>query len=275
MSPQRTLLSLLLIAVVVALCGCAEETAELKQKIADLEKKMQKQEKDLREFAGKFSPPKDFSADIQRIEDQQERISQVLKTKLDPVNSKLEEFRDWAQDAQKERDNVSKKLKSLEQAAADTQKKAEAEGRDAGRLGKELMATKKSLAAVSKSVEDLSKNIADIRKESLDNNTKIVTAVKNTLPKVKELAVAELKSQLTSLEQNLANLKAAAENDRKTVAGMKPQQPAAAPEGGRDVPAMSKRFRDLEEIVTLQKAYLLELGAKVHELEQVLRKYTN
>jgi chromosome segregation ATPase len=274
MSPQRKFLSLLLIAVVVALCGCAEETAELKQKIADLEKKMQKQEKDLREFAGKFSPPKDFSADIQRIEDQQDRISQVLKTKLDPVNSKLEEFRDWAQDAQKERENVSKKLKSLEQAAVETQKKADAEGRDAGRLTKELLVTKKNLAAVSKSVEDLSKSIAEIRKEALDNNAKIVTAVKNTLPKVKEMAITELKSQITPLEQGLANLKTAAENDRKALAGTRPQQPAPQ-EGGRDVQTLTKRLKDLEEIVTLQKGYLLELGGKVHELEQVLRKYTN
>jgi chromosome segregation ATPase len=270
MSPQRKFLSLLLIAVVVALCGCAEETAELKQKIADLEKKMQKQEKDLREFAGKFSPPKDFSADIQRIEDQQDRISQVLKTKLDPVNSKLEEFRDWAQDAQKERENVSKKLKSLEQAAVETQKKADVEGR----LRQELLVTKKNLAAVSKSVEDLSKSIADIRKEALDNNAKIVTAVKNTLPKVKEMAITELKSQITPLEQGLANLKTAAENERKALAGTRPQQPAPQ-EGGRDVQAVTKRLKDLEEIVTLQKGYLLELGGKVHELEQVLRKYTN
>jgi ABC-type transporter Mla subunit MlaD len=271
MSPQRTFLSILLIAVVVALCGCAEETAELKQKIAELEKKMQKQEKDLREFAGKFSPPKDFSADIQRIEDQQERISQVLKTKLDPVNSKLEEFRDWAQDAQKERENVSKKLKSLEQAVAEAQKKGDIEGR----LRQELLVTKKNLAAVSKNVEDLSKNVAEIRKEALDNNAKIVTAVKNTLPKIKEMAVAELKNQITPLEQGLANLKATTENERKALAGAKPQQQPTAQESGREVQALVKRLKDLEEVVTLQKGYLLELGAKVHELEQVLRKYTN
>ncbi len=274
MSPQRTFLSLFLIAMVVALCGCAEETAELKQKMADLEKKMQKQEKDLRDFAGKFSPPKDFSADIQRIEDQQDRISQVLKTKVDPVNSKLEEFRDWAQEAQKERDNVGKKLKSMEQSVAEAQKKMEAEGRDAGRIKQELVATKKSLAAVSKSVEDLSKNVADIRKEAQDNNAKIVTAVKNTLPKVKEMAVVELKAQLAPLEQGLANLRNSAENDRKALAAMRGQQ-SAAPESAKDSSALAKRIRELEEVVTSQKGYLLELGAKVHELEQVLRKYTN
>lgn len=274
MSPQRIFLSLALIIAAMCVFGCAEETAELKQKMADLEKKMQKQEKDLREFAGKFSPPKDFSSDIQRIEDQQEKISQVLKTKLDPVNSKLEEFRDWAQDAQKERDTVSKKLKSLEQTAADTQKKMEAEGREAGRLHKEFAAAKKSMAGVTKTVDDLSKNLADIRKEAQDNNTKIVTAVKNTLPKVKEMAVAELKGQLAPLEQGLNNLRTAAENDRKALAAMRSLPPAAA-EGGKDTQALAKRFRELEEVVTSQKAYLLELGSKIHELELALRRSGN
>jgi chromosome segregation ATPase len=274
MSPQRIYLWLALIIAVISLFGCAEETAELKQKIADLEKKMQKQEKDLREFAGKFSPPKDFSSDIQRIEDQQDKISQVLKTKLDPVNSKLEEFRDWAQDAQKERDAVSKNLKILEQTIADTQKKMEGEGREVGRLAKELAAAKKSIATVTKTVEDLSKNIAEIRKEAQDNNAKIVTAVKNTLPKVKEMAIAELKGQLTPLEQGLHELKAGLENERKTLAAMKTQQAPAA-EIGKDQPALAKRLRDLEEIVTSQKAYLLELGSKVHELEMALRRNAN
>ncbi|HMK37257.1 MAG TPA: hypothetical protein VK463_19440 [Desulfomonilaceae bacterium] len=271
MSPQRTFMSLILIAAVVALFGCAEETADLKQKIADLEKNMQKQEKDLREFAGKFSPPKDFSADIQRIEDQQEKISQVLKTKLDPVNSKLEEFRDWAQDAQKDRDVVAKKMKSLELTALEAQKKADAEGRESKQLSKELAATKKTLAAVSKSVEDVTKGLTDIRKEAADNNQKIVTAVKNTLPKVKEMAIAELKGQMAPLEQGLAALKNAADNDRKVLASMKTQQQQPM-EGGRDTSGLTKRLRDLEEIVTSQKAYLLELGAKVHEIETVLKR---
>ena len=80
MSPRRSVSLLLIILVSVLLIGCSEDTAGLVQKIADLEKRLQKQEKDLKEFAGKFSPPKDFSADIQRIEDQQEKIQQTLKT---------------------------------------------------------------------------------------------------------------------------------------------------------------------------------------------------
>jgi hypothetical protein len=83
------------------LAGCTDDTAELKQKIAELEKKVQQQQKDLSEFTGKLALPKDFSADIQRIEDQQDRISQVLKTKVDPVNTKLEEFASWARKPKK------------------------------------------------------------------------------------------------------------------------------------------------------------------------------
>ena len=108
MSPQRGYMLLIIMTTAILLTGCADDTADLKQKIAELEKKVQQQEKDLREFAGKFAQPKDFSADIQRIEDQQDRISQILKTKVDPVNTKLEEFHDWAQEAQKDRDLVSK-----------------------------------------------------------------------------------------------------------------------------------------------------------------------
>ena len=88
MSPQRGYILLIVTAIAILLAGCADETAELKQKIADLEKKVQQQEKDLREFAGKFALPKDFDADIQRIEDQQEQSFQVLKTKVDPVDTK-------------------------------------------------------------------------------------------------------------------------------------------------------------------------------------------
>jgi chromosome segregation ATPase len=279
MSPQRTFLSLLLIVVVVAvtLCGCAEETADLQQKIATLEKRMQKQEKDLREFSGKFSPPKDFSADIQRLEDQQDKISQVLKTKLDPVNSKLEEFRDWAQDAQKERDIANKKLQSLEQSVSQTQKKTAALGREAGRLSKGIILTRKNLATVSTNVDDLSRSIVQVRKEALDNNAKIVTAVKNTLPKVKDMAVAELRNQIMPLQQTVANLKAASANNRKVLANTKSPQPVAvpSPEVIRNVNALKKQIKDLEDIVTTQKANLLELGAKVHDIELDLRKYSN
>jgi len=270
MSPQRGYILSIIIAVVALLAGCAEETAELKQKIAELEKKVQQQEKEVREFAGKFALPKDFSADIQRIEDQQDRISQVLKTKVDPVNTKLEEFRDWAQEAQKDRDVVAKRLKALEQSVAEAQKRVEADSREVARISKEAAASKKTVGTFSKGLEDLAKNISDVRKEVLDNNTQLLTAVKKTLPKVKEAAVAELKGQLTPLEQALTNLKISLEGDRKAIAAMKAQAPGEG--GGKDVQGLTARIRELEDVVTSQKNFMLEMGSKVHELELQLRR---
>lgn len=276
MSPRRSVSLLLIILASVLLIGCSEDTAGLVQKIADLEKRLQKQEKDLKEFAGKFSPPKDFSADIQRIEDQQEKIQQTLKTKVEPVNNKLEEFRDWAQEAQKEREDVGKKLKGLEGSIAEFHKKVESEIRQSG---KELPTMKKQVAAVSKTVEELSKGLADVRKEIQENNTKLINAVKKTLPKVKEAAVAELKDQITPLEKGLSNLKSGVETDRQALAAMKgqpqpqAQQPTPPAESSKDVQALNKRVKELEEILASQKAYLLEMGAKVHELELQLKRF--
>jgi chromosome segregation ATPase len=269
MSPHRGYILLIITAIAILLAGCTEETAELKQKIADLEKKVQQQEKDLREFTGKLALPKDFSADIQRIEDQQDRISQVLKTKVDPVNTKLEEFRDWAQEAQKDRDMVGKRLKALEQSVAEAQKRVEADGREVARMSKEVAAGKKTVGTFSKGLEDLAKNLNDVRKEVLDNNTQLLAAVKKTLPKVKEAAVAELKGQLAPLEQALTNLKTSLEGDRKAIAAMK-AQPSA--EGGKEAQGLAARIRELEDVVTSQKSFLLEMGSKVHELELQLRR---
>jgi uncharacterized phage infection (PIP) family protein YhgE len=270
MRPQRSYVLLIIMAIAILLAGCADETAELKQKIAQLEKKVQQQEKELNEFAGKFAQPKDFSADIQRIEDQQDRISQILKTKVDPVNTKLEEFRDWAQEAQKDRDLVAKRLKAVEQAVADVHKKVEAEARDLGRLNKELAVGKKNTVALSKGLEQLSKNLNEVRKEVLDNNTQLLTAVKKTLPKVKDAAVAELKGQLAPLEQALTNLKTSLEGDRRAIAAIKAQPPKVG--GGKEVQGLQARIKDLEDVVTSQKNFMLEMGSKVHELELQLRR---
>ncbi|MHB8203805.1 MAG: hypothetical protein ACYDHG_08900, partial [Desulfomonilaceae bacterium] len=89
---MRTLTKVLITLVIPAaflFSACTDDTAELKTKLAELDKKIQKQDKDLREFSTKFAPAKDFSADIQRLEDQNDRISQTIKTKVDPLNSKL------------------------------------------------------------------------------------------------------------------------------------------------------------------------------------------
>ena len=125
------------------------------------------------------------------------------------------------------------------------------------------------MAGFSKGLEDLTKNLGDVRKEVLENNTQLLTAVKKTLPKVKEAAVAELKGQLAPLEQALTNLKASLEGDRKAIAAMKSQ---ATAEGGKDVQGLSAKIRELEDVVTSQKSFMLEMGSKVHELELQLRR---
>ncbi len=270
MSPRRLWPVFPFLLAAILLLGCTDESVVLKQQIAELEKRLQKQEKDLREFATKFAMPKDFSADMQRIEDQQDRISQDIKTKVDPVNSRLEEFRDWVQEAQKERETAAKKLKSLEQLSAELQKKIDSEGKEGGKLVKDVTANKKYIAGLTKSVEDLTKGFSEIKRELQDNNDKVINAVKKTLPKVKEAAVADMKNQLAPLEQNIAGLKAGIENDRKALATMK-SQPPLAESGGKDVQILVKRIRELEEIVSSQKSFLLEMGSKMHEFELQLR----
>jgi len=264
MIPQRIALFATAMLAFALLAGCAEETADLKQKMADLEKKIQKQEKDIKEFTGKFAPPTDFSSDIQRIEDQQDRIAQAIKTKVDPVNSKLEEFREWAQDAQKERESVGKKLKGLEQTVAELQKRVDTEGKEIARANKETVATKKTVAMLSKSVEDLTKGFEQIRKESADNNNKLLAAVKKILPKIKDAAVAEMKDRLTPLEEGMTVLRSGIENERKNLAALQRQAPA---EPGKEVRELNKRIKDLEEVIGSQKTYMLEMGSKIHELE--------
>jgi len=265
MIPQRIALFIAAMLAFVFLAGCAEETADLKQKIAELEKKVQKQEKDIGDIAGKFAPPKDFSADIQRIEDQQDRISEAIKTKVDPINNKLEEFRDWAQDSQKERDTVGKKLKGLEQAIAEIQKRVDAETR----ANKENAAARKTVTMLTKNVEDLNKGFEEIRKETAENNTKLLAAVKKVLPKIKESAVAEVKDRLTPLEEGMALLRTGIENERKNIAVIAQQSPA---EAGKEVRALDKKIKDLEEVITSQKAFMLEVGSKLHELELQIGK---
>jgi uncharacterized protein involved in exopolysaccharide biosynthesis len=137
-------------------------------------------------------------------------------------------------------------------------------------LNKELAVGKKNTVALSKGLEQLSKNVNEVRKEVLDNNTQLLTAVKKTLPKVKDAAVAELKGQLAPLEQALTNLKASLEGDRRAIAAMKAQPPAAG--SGKEVKGLQARIKELEDVVTSQKNFMLEMGSKVHELELQLRR---
>jgi len=245
--------------------ACTDDTAELKTRIAELDKKIQKQEKDLREFSTKFAPAKDFSADIQRLEDHNDRISQVIKTKVDPLNSKLDEFRDWAQDAQKEREGVKDKIKTLEASVNDLKKKYDSKSKEIIAAGKETVAEKRSIDAMNKRVDELTKGLGEVRKEVLDNNTKLINAVKKTLPKVKDAAVAELKEKLQPLEESLSTLKSGVETERKNITT---KGQAIAGDASKEISSLMGKIKDLEDVVAAQKSALLEIGTKLHELEK-------
>ncbi len=270
MKAKHLLYVLCLLVTVSVLSGCMDDTTELKQKLAEIENRLQKQEKDLKDFAGKIGPQRDFSADLQRIEDTQEQLSQSMKTKVDPLNSKLEELRDWAQDAQKDREAVAAKLKTLELALGELKKKFDADSREFAKFQKEMPSLRKMSATVPKQIEDLTKSVAEVRKELLDNNTKLVNAVKKVLPKVKEAAVAEIKDRLVPLEEGLSNVKASLEGDRKALAQLQTSAPSV--DASKDIKAISQRLKDLEDVVTSQKSYLLEIGAKLHEVELSMRR---
>jgi DNA repair exonuclease SbcCD ATPase subunit len=269
MSLQHSLLLIVAGWCVLVISGCTDDTSGLKHKIAELEKKVEKQQKEMGELASRFSPQKDFSADIQRIEDQQERISEILKTQVEPVNSRLEEFREWAQEAQKERDEVKQKLNSLGQASAESQKSAENASKEVQRLMRDYVASKKKLKSLSDEVEGLAKGLTEMRKDLLDNNTKLVAAVKKTLPKVRDAAVEQLRERLVPLEKTLTGLQSGLEHDRKVIESL---SRVTGQDFGKEVRALTGRLKELEEIMASQKAYLLEIGAKVHDIETQLRR---
>jgi hypothetical protein len=110
----------------------------------------------------------------------------------------------------------------------------------------------------------LSKGVAEMRKDLLDNNTKLVAAVKKTLPKVRDAAVEQLKEHLSPLEKALTGLQSGMEHDRKAIESLARSTKQGS---GKDVQAMVGRIKELEDIVASQKANLLELGSKVHQLE--------
>jgi chromosome segregation ATPase len=264
MTAAHKILAFTALIGVVLTAGCVNDTTELKQKIAQLEKRIAKQQKDLGEFAGKFAPPKDFSADIQRLEDQQDRISQQIKKKVDPINMKLEEFRDWAQESVKERGKIAQTLKRFEKSIATLNKGLEVQSRKADRRMRALSSHKKKIIANDKAIESLKKSLAKLRKDVLENNTRLVTALKKTLPKVKKAAVAEVQGRLISLDKGLKSLRTDSQARLKKLeaAGQAPRT-----DYGSEVRALKKKIDDLQEIVAAQKSSLLEIGSQVHRLE--------
>lgn len=271
MRPQPSLLLVSLIVLAATLIGCTDESVELKQKIAELEKKVEKQKKDFGEFVGRAAPPKDFSADIQRIEDQQDRISQILKTQVEPINSRLEEFRDWAQDAQKEREDVRQEIKTLGTSVGVIKKSVLADKKSVERFAKDYASTKKKLKSVRRSLESVSVGLAKVRKEALDNNTKLHAAVKKALPRVRDAAVETFKARMLSMEKQMATIATQVRGDSGAIEALKARKPDAANDGGKVVQQLLRKVNDLEEILASHKSVLLELNTKVHNMGKQYR----
>ncbi len=252
MSSPRLSLFILVVIGFAFLGGCTSDTSDLKQKIAELEKRVAKQEKDLGEFAGKFSSPKDFTADIQRLEDQQDRLAQAIKGKVEPITGRMEELRDWAQEAQSDREKVARELKVLTKAVSDLGKGNETITAEIGRVKREIAALKKHSGS-SAAVQTLSNRLDQLRKETLENNTKLVNALKKTLPKVKSAAVTEMKTLLDPMEKKIANLTPSSGTGK------------SSPGTQAEIQAMKKRITELETLLAAQKSFLLEMGSKFRE----------
>ena len=114
-------------------------------------------------------------------------------------------------------------------------------------------------------MDELTKGLGEVRKEVLDNNSKLINAVKKTLPKVKDAVVAELKDKFQPLEESLATLKSGVESEKKNLTTKAQAIPADA---SKEISALIAKTRELEDVVTAQKAALLEIGTKLHELEK-------
>ncbi len=78
-----------------------------------------------------------------------------------------------------------------------------------------------SLEDASKSMVDLAKHVQRFATRSLVNNTKMVDAVKKTLPKLKDSVIAELQGKIGPLETGLTEIKGALETERKALPRLK------------------------------------------------------
>jgi uncharacterized coiled-coil protein SlyX len=99
----------------------------------------------------------------------------------------------------------------------------------------------------------------------LENNTKLHAAVKKALPRVRDAAVETLKGRIISMEKQMTALSSQIVGDRKTIEALKTRKPDE--KSGKGVQQLLSKINDLEEILTSQKAVLLELNTKVHQME--------
>ncbi len=258
------------------LCGCNAEVSELKEKIVTMEKRLAKQEKMLVDFEKKFSVPKDFSVDIQRLEDEQEKVRELIKTRVEPVSGTVGDLKDWAREVQADRLKIAEKVKQLDQFHGQATAAIEGAKREIERLGKELAeSTNKSQRAAKvaqeqeKAVTHLGNSLKQLENAIDAKNNQILAAVKKTLPKVKDAAVAQVKGDIDQLDKRIRQLQTG--TDSKTPPeGL--HMPATRAIGQDELSALRSKLKELEEIVARQKSDLLGVGTKVYELELRLKR---
>lgn len=259
-------LTFCLIVACFLVSACAEQSDDLRQKVAQLEKQLAEQKQEFADFAGNFAQPKDFSSDIQRIEEQQERVSRFVDEKVGPIDSKLEEFRNWVQEAQKDREAKGQALKELNEKVAALSKQTSTD-KSTKRIRSALASLSTKIKANTERLEKLSGDLLTLRKEVLEQNTKIVNAVKKALPKVKNAAVAEMKPMIEPLEKEISSLKTDG-TGRPSPASAQAVDEALL----KNVRAMRTRILELEKILESQKSMMLEMGSKIHELEGEIKR---
>ncbi len=271
----RRIFALALMASVFSLVSCVNNNAELEDRILALEKRLDEQKQKIREVSGQHMPPRDFGSDIQRISDQQDRINEILRTKVDPINDRLEEFREWAREAQNEQTRNAQLISELSDQIKDRVKAENALNmatktliNDIKKLAIQVGANKKSLEKNSRIAVNMAKEIRKVREVNEKAQENLLTAVKKTLMKLKNTTYADLNKKIAPIEQRVHDL---SEKALSETTNIKSVSARTKKESEEKINSLLAKIRELENIIASQKASLLEVGSRVHELETRLR----
>jgi uncharacterized coiled-coil protein SlyX len=258
----------LIVAIMLTTTGCVDDTTSLQQKIMSLEKRLAEQEKAFNEFSTKFDPSNDYGVDIRRIEDQQLQFAETLK-EVGPVNSKLEELRSFAEESKKNVSILTEKLNALGQSVSALTKRSEGALRASGNQSKTLDSINKRASSNAVAIHKLEKRLKILRKDVVKNHDNLVQEINNALRLTRTQAAESIKAAVAPLEKKYKSFSSSpslgGKNGDKGVG-------QARDDSGKKIRALAKQFKDLKEIVSSQKTYLLELGHKVHELEKAYQQ---
>lgn len=271
----RRMFALALMASVFSLVSCANNTAALEERILALEKRLDEQIRKIKEVSGQHMLPRDFSSDIQRISDQQDRINEILRTKVDPINDRLEEFREWAREAQNEHtrnaqliSELSDQIKDRLKAEKSLNMATETLINDIKKLAIQVGSNKKRLEKNSRITINMAKEIRKVREINEKSQENLLTAVKKTLMKLKNTTYADLDKKIAPIEQRVQDL---SEKALSETTNIKTVSAKTRKESEKRINSLLAKIRELENIIASQKASLLEVGSRVHELETRLR----